>query len=550
MTTQTLNSAKPNDDGCHRWFLLTAILLLTASNMNAADNDLTPQQSKMATANTVSIEQIAEGTRFATDMIIRHSNKPGPTVLVVGGMHGNEPAGAFAARQISQWKIAAGTLIVIPEANRPALKTKTRYTPKTAKAIYNLNRNFIVTDETVSTTGIMAPLLWNVVEQFSPDWVIDLHEGYDFTRINPKSVGSSVIAGPSPEAKEAAKAMIVAVDKEITNADRKFKLRGPPIKGSLTRAAASDECHVMIVETTSKAQSLAVRARQHRLMMATVLNRLQMLPPDHEKSTATESPRIAQQFVTQSDQVKTNIAVFDDSGVFGQGISSLSAIWAEESDVTVHRICAADIRAGALSQFDVLCCSGGSGGGQGKALQKSGREMVRSFVEDGADYIGICGGAYLACENFSWGLGILDAGTKKGNWRRGRATLPVAITDEGLRRLNVSQRQVQIVYANGPILRRANRADIPDFQVLATFQDEVAENGSVKGIMTGSPAIVTGTYGAGQVYVISPHPESTSGSAFLIKSLTQQISQEDRRDDDNFRENRNREPQPAQRISK
>lgn len=519
--------------------LLSGVILFAVQTSNGAD------EARATGLNKVSTEQIAEGTRFVTDMIIRQSDMPGPVVLVVGGMHGNEPAGAFAAKQISQWEIAAGTLIVIPEANRPALKTKTRYTPEADKAVYNLNRNFIVGEEGVSTTGVMAPILWNVVEQFSPDWVIDLHEGYDFTRINPKSVGSSVIAGASAKAKDTAEAMIAVVDTEITDVDRKFKLRGPPVKGSLTRAAATDERHVMIVETTSKAQSLAVRARQHRLMMATVLNRLQMLGPK-----ATTPNEITEQFVKQQDRPKTNIALFDDAGVFGKGIPSLSGIWADNQDVTVHRICAADVRAGALLQFDLLCCSGGSGGGQGKALQESGRQIVRSFVEGGGDYIGICGGAYLACENFSWGLGILDAGTKKGNWRRGRATLPVAITDEGRRQLNVSVKDLPIFYANGPILRRAERPDLPDFQVLATFEDEVAENESPKGIMTGSPAIVLGNYGAGQVYVLSPHPESTSGATFLIESLTQQIMQHNHEGAVNFHENGNSERQPAERVSK
>lgn len=530
---------------CSHLLLVSGVMLFALQTSHAAVDTQIFQPEAVVSSNKVSAEQIAEGTRFATEMIIRQSENPGPVVLVVGGMHGNEPAGAFAAKQISQWQITSGTLIVIPEANRPALQTKTRYTPEADKAVYNLNRNFIVGEKTVSTTGVMAPVLWNVVEQFSPDWVIDLHEGYDFTRINPKSVGSSVIAGPSPEAKAAAKAMIAAVDEEITDADRKFKLRGPPIKGSLTRAAATDERHVMIVETTAKAQSLAVRARQHRIMMATVLRRLQMLEP-----TATNSNQITQQFVQKENRAKTNIALFDDAGVFGKGIPSLSSIWADNQDVTVHRVCAADVRAGALTQFDLLCCSGGSGGGQGKALQKSGRQIVRTFVEGGGDYIGICGGAYLACENFSWGLGILDAGTKKGNWRRGRATLPVAITDEGRSQLNVSENEVEIVYANGPILRRAERPDIPDFQVLATFKDEVAQNDSPKGIMTGSPAIVLGNYGAGQVYVLSPHPESTAGATFLIESLTRQVVQHNALEAVNSHENGNLEPEPAKRVSK
>lgn len=281
----------------------------------------------------------------------------------------------------------------------------------------------------------------------------------------------------------------------------------------MARAAASTGRHAMIVETTSKAQSLAVRARQHRIMTDTLLRRLGMIRQD----SRTEN------FVATRLSGKTNIALFDDAGVFGKGIPSLSKIWEQDDSVTVHRVCSADIRAGVLSQFDVLCCSGGSGSGQARALQEIGRDRVRSFLREGGTYIGICGGAYLACENFSWGLAVIDAGTKKGNWRRGRATLPVAITEKGQEDLSIETASISIKYVNGPILKPANVPDLPDFEVLATFQDEVAENGSPKGIMAGSPAIVTGKYGSGTVYVVSPHPESTPGATFLIESLTKKI---------------------------
>ncbi|MEA3366717.1 MAG: hypothetical protein U9R68_01235, partial [Planctomycetota bacterium] len=46
---------------------------------------------------------LAEGTRWATPYYSRQADAPGPTVLVVGGIHGNEPAGALAAGQIRHW---------------------------------------------------------------------------------------------------------------------------------------------------------------------------------------------------------------------------------------------------------------------------------------------------------------------------------------------------------------------------------------------------------------------------------------------------------------
>jgi hypothetical protein len=42
----------------------------------------------------------------------------------------------------------------------------------------------------------LAKEVWQFVAKQAPDWVFDLHEGFDFNGINPRSVGSSVIAFP------------------------------------------------------------------------------------------------------------------------------------------------------------------------------------------------------------------------------------------------------------------------------------------------------------------------------------------------------------------
>ena len=62
---------------------------------------------------------IAEGTRWEMAWRVYDSGQPGPTVLVVGGVHGNEPAGASAAGQIQHWPVKRGRLIVVPRADGP-----------------------------------------------------------------------------------------------------------------------------------------------------------------------------------------------------------------------------------------------------------------------------------------------------------------------------------------------------------------------------------------------------------------------------------------------
>ena len=52
----------------------------------------------------------------------------GPTLVVVGGHHGDEPAGYIAAGLLAQHAVAdAGRLIIIPQANPQAIAVFSRY---------------------------------------------------------------------------------------------------------------------------------------------------------------------------------------------------------------------------------------------------------------------------------------------------------------------------------------------------------------------------------------------------------------------------------------
>ncbi len=62
------------------------------------------------------------GTPGDTDVYILDSGKPGATALVLGGTHGNEPAGYIAAILIVENALPrSGRLLVIPHANRSAM---------------------------------------------------------------------------------------------------------------------------------------------------------------------------------------------------------------------------------------------------------------------------------------------------------------------------------------------------------------------------------------------------------------------------------------------
>ena len=62
---------------------------------------------------------LAEGTKWETPYYVIKGSKPGPTVFLIGGLHGNEPSGALAAEQIRHWAILKGRLVCCREPTNP-----------------------------------------------------------------------------------------------------------------------------------------------------------------------------------------------------------------------------------------------------------------------------------------------------------------------------------------------------------------------------------------------------------------------------------------------
>jgi glutamine amidotransferase-like uncharacterized protein len=217
---------------------------------------------------------------------------------------------------------------------------------------------------------------------------------------------------------------------------------------------------------------------------------------------------------------RIKVAIYIGPGVWGSGPKAIETQLATEPERFVSKIIGpAELQNGALKQFDVVVFPGGSGSQQAAGIGESGRENVRAFVESGRGYLGICAGCYLACENFSWSLKILDAKTKSSKWKRGRKELELSFAESGAELLGLKERLKPVLYVNGPVMEAANSPEIPDFTTIATFATEVAENDAPTGIQKGSPAILSGAFGKGRVVGISPHPEQTDGLRMIVPRM-------------------------------
>lgn len=209
-------------------------------------------------------------------------------------------------------------------------------------------------------------------------------------------------------------------------------------------------------------------------------------------------------------------AIYQGKGSSDEGIQNVINCFLGVPNTSVSKLNGEDFRNVDLNQYAAVIFSGGVASAQSESLGESGRNRLREYVRSGGGYIGICAGAYLACSNFSWGLGVLNAATVSNKWRRGQAWVEERLTEDGTQILGEAPYSFFVRYNNGPILKPAGRKDIPEYVALALFQTEVAENETPSGIMVNSPAQAVGRFGNGRVFVSSPHPENTPGLVHLI----------------------------------
>jgi hypothetical protein len=213
------------------------------------------------------------------------------------------------------------------------------------------------------------------------------------------------------------------------------------------------------------------------------------------------------------------VAIYDDAGGSTNGPPNCERCLPQAKGFVTRRLQAADIRDGALANFDVLIQPGGSGSKQAKTLEQQGRDNIRKFVDQGGGYVGICAGSYLASADYDWSLGLLDARVlDRQHWARGKGDVKIRLGASGRKFLTEPEEVVTVHYAQGPLLAPGEKSSIPDYEPIAIFETEMAEKGAPKGVMKGTTAAARGTFGRGRVFCFSPHPEATPGLDHYIES--------------------------------
>lgn len=136
-----------------------------------------------------------EGTQYPLTAVFVQGEQPGPTVMIQGGIQGDEPTGFLSAQALSHARVLKGNLIVVPRANVPSIHVHQRAVNVDMNRRFDRDYNQFYEDR-------LARAVRFLLSQSSA--LVHLHEGsgfYDPEYVsplrNPQRWGQSVIIDAS-----------------------------------------------------------------------------------------------------------------------------------------------------------------------------------------------------------------------------------------------------------------------------------------------------------------------------------------------------------------
>ena len=173
-----------------------------------------------------------------------------------------------------------------------------------------------------------------------------------------------------------------------------------------------------------------------------------------------------------------------------------------------------DVDSGTLWNYDVIYFSGGNAAHYYRYYQGSTAEAIRDFIDGGGGYIGVCAGAYFACDTITWegsttdypldlnpgkaatglrGVGSIHDLSNGANYDPWKMTTFRMTHKESGDSYNVGQ-TFNIAYLYGPYFDNLGSATVVARYDYSGTADE-------------KPAMVKFAYGDGKVFLSGPHPE-------------------------------------------
>lgn len=209
-------------------------------------------------------QKLAKGTPYETWLHLFHGKLPGPTVMIVAGIHGKEVGSIRAAQRLvkqlrnQELTINRGTLIIVPVANQPAFKKRVRGKP-------DLNRTF-PRSKSRKATQEMSRALFIIMQNYKPAWYLDLHEANGLSSKSKDVLGQTLITNPGNASVPIVRRIIKQMNKIVNRPSHRFHIRLHKLKGS-SRTAAAESIHAKAV-TVETCWSLKMNTRiQYQMQM-------------------------------------------------------------------------------------------------------------------------------------------------------------------------------------------------------------------------------------------------------------------------------------------
>ncbi|KJU85065.1 deacylase [Candidatus Magnetobacterium bavaricum] len=134
-----------------------------------------------------------DGTDYELHVYRIFGKEPGKTLLIIGGIQGDEPGGYMTADLYADVTLKKGTLIVVPRANFLSIIKRKRAINS------DMNRRFDYVNSKEYYEDSVVEILKGLIKQ--SDFLLNLHEGsgfyserYESDLVNPGRFGQSVIA--------------------------------------------------------------------------------------------------------------------------------------------------------------------------------------------------------------------------------------------------------------------------------------------------------------------------------------------------------------------
>ncbi|MGE4194408.1 MAG: M14/M99 family metallopeptidase [Pseudodesulfovibrio sp.] len=236
-----------------------------------------------------------QGTQYPLRVVFLEGEQPGPTVMVQGGIQGDEAAGYITAQLLSQAKVMRGNVIVLPRANVPSINLRKRQINVDMNRRFDQNYNRFYEDRVARVIRFLLA---------RSDAFIHLHEGsgfYNPTYVdnlrNPMRYGQSIIvdtlAYGNLDLARTVNPVLAELNTKIGLTDYQFKLFNtktfdqgtsyPEMRKSLTcYALAEHGIPAMAVEVSKSITQIDWKVRQQLTATIMLLHRLgvEVTPPE------------------------------------------------------------------------------------------------------------------------------------------------------------------------------------------------------------------------------------------------------------------------------